>query len=276
MKHILVPTDFSDCAANALSVAIHLARHFSASVHLLSCIDIPDNWESLSDEERQALPAVADTISSTNAQLQAVCDSHPDLEITYATCSGKLIEEIQACIEDKTIDFVVMGSHGKSGFSELFIGSNTQKVVRTIPLPVLIIKGDVQSIDFKKVVFASSFNISEREPFLKFKEIVRPFEPEIHLLGIKSSFFFDAPVSAMREAMGNFQLLAEPLKCKKYIFKNRDIENGIRSFSKEIGAELIAISNHNRKPLRRMLSGSTVEALINHSDLPVLSIDYSE
>ena len=187
-----------------------------------------------------------------------------------------MVEQIKKCIELEGIDFIIMGSHGKSGLSEVFIGSNTQKVVRSVHLPVLIIKGQVLDINFKEIVFASNFNLSEQESFLKFKELIAVFNPTIYLLGVKTSFFFDAPVSATKEAMEKFQKLAAPFPCKIYIIKDADIERSIREFSETVGADLIAISNHNRHPLKRMLAGSNVEALINHSTLPVLSIDFEK
>lgn len=274
MKHILVPTDFSDCAGRALDAALLLAKKTTASIHLYSCLNIPANWADLSKEEQEKNQRARELIKSTESAFDAIIAKNPDMVITASYSAGKLLNQIKTCIEKRAIDFVVMGSYGKSGVSELFVGSNTQKVVRLIHCPVLIIKQEVKDINFKKVVFTSSFNLSEKEPFLKFKEWISIFESEILLLGIKTSFFFDPPAEVIHSAMEDFKKLAKPLACEIYIFKNPNIESSIREFSEEFGADLIAISNHNRHPLKRMLAGSNVETLINHSNLPVLSIDY--
>ena len=274
MKHILVPTDFSNCAQYALEAAILIAKKFNAKLHLYSCLELPENWFSMSSTEQQAFPDALQQIEAATDTFNTIIKHHSDLDINGSYSSGKLIEEIQNCIQEKDIDFIVMGSHGKSGISEIFIGSNTQKVVRMIHRPILVVKRPLENIDFKNVVFASSFNLSEKKPFREFKTIIAPFKPIIHFLGIMTSYFFDVPAAATQSAMDDFVKLGRPFECKTYIFKTSNIETGVRQFSKEIDADLIAISNHNRRPLKRMLMGSNVEALINHSELPVLTIDY--
>lgn len=263
MKHILVPTDFSECADHAFDAAVRLSKQFEASIHIYTCLNLP-----------KATADANTLIEETLAAHQALKNRYPKHTITSSYSSGKFLDEIVACIDQEAIDFVVMGSHGKSGVSEIFIGSNTQKVVRLIHHPVLIVKGELPDINFKQIVFASSFNMSEKDVFLRFKEIVAPFDPEIFLLGIKTSFFFDAPAAVTSAAMEEFKVLAHPFPCKTYIFKNANIESGIREFAQTVGADLIAISNQQRSPLLRMFVGSNVEALINHSNLPVLTIDY--
>ena len=259
MKHILVPTDFSECADHALDVAVGFAEKFDATLHLFS---------GLIREEMNT------DAKSVEALFEKIKKAHPNVEISYSYSSEKLLEGIQQCIREKEIDFVIMGSHGRGGVSEIFIGSNTQKVVRLIHCPVLIVKGPIKDLSFQRIVFASNFNDSEQQPFLRFKKIIAAFNPEIYLLGVKTSFFFDAPLSATTAAMEKFKELAAPFPCQTYIFKNSNIESGIREFADNIDADLIAISNRNRHPLKRMFAGSNVEALINHSNLPVLSIDY--
>ena len=274
MKHILVPTDFSDCAQYALDAAIQLARKFEASIHLYHCINLPGNWEELDDGQREEYPQILKKIEAAEDAFETIKKTHSDLDIGSSYSGGKLVEEVKRCIEEQAIDFVVMGSHGKSGASEIFIGSNTQKVVRMIHRPILVIKQALKDIEFKNIVFTSSFNLSEKEPFLKFKDIIAPFQPMIHFLGIVTSYFFDVPASATKSAMESFQELAKPFESEVHLLKKSSIDAGVRQFSKNIDADLIAISNFNRRPLRRMLMGSNVEALVNHSNIPILSIDF--
>ncbi|MCB0635227.1 MAG: universal stress protein, partial [Lewinella sp.] len=66
------------------------------------------------------------------------------------------------------------------------------------------------------------------------------------------------------------------LPCFTHLYRDLNPERGIRGLATELGADLIGISNLHRHPLKRVLSGSTVEALVNHSHLPVLSIDFRD
>ena len=275
LKHILVPTDFSESAQNAFDVAVLLAKRFDVPVHLFHNLELPTDWNDRTPAQQEEDAEAHALARQAEKELKEQAEKYQGVSISYSYSGGKLVDTIYNCIETKGIDFVVMGSHGQSGFNEILIGSNTQKVVRSIHRPVLVIKQRLTDINFKKVVFASNFNLSEKKPFLKFKELIAPFAPEIILLGIKTSILFSVSAKITFAAMEDFEELAAPFTCQRYIFQRENVESSIRTFAQEMDVDLIAISNHNRRPLKRMLAGSNVEALINHSKLPVLSIDFS-
>lgn len=276
MKSILVPTDFSACASFAADAAARLARRFQARLHLLACLDIPENWDALPPAEQAKLPEAGQRVHNARVLLDDLRQQFEGLNISTACRGGAVARETARYAKAHDIGLIVMGSHGTSGKSEYFIGSNTQKTVREVHCPVLVIKEPLEDVNFDKVAFASNFYESEKEPFLHFKELVKHFAPEFHLVEIHTSSLFGPPYIVGHEAMSEFRALCAPFRCKTYIHRNFSIERGIRAFAEEVGARLIGISNHNRHPLKRMLAGSNVEALINHSSIPVLSIDYEE
>ena len=171
------------------------------------------------------------------------------------------------------IDLIVLGSHGASGKSEFFIGSNAQKVIRTVHCPTLVIKHPLKSVEFKNVVFASTFQESDMEAFLVFKNLVKHFIPEVHLVYVNKSII-GPPSNIQIEAMKPFEQACAPLVSHLHIYPDLSVDNGIRSFAEKINADLISISYHERHPLKRMLIGSNVEAIINHAERPVLTIDF--
>lgn len=272
MKNILVPTDFSDCAGYAFGAAVQLARKFDAQIHLLTIAP--------------GLATGTRTTSSTDAskresdqllqQLRTLSSEYTDIEFLHTVGQDKLVPTMTGYVDEHRIDLVIMGSHGASGKSEYFIGSNTQKVVRSVHCPVLVIKEALENIQFDRVIFASNFNRNEEKAFLHFKQFIKHFVPEIHLVMVHTSSLFDPPYSLSKEVMEDFQKLCAPFPSKIHIYRDFTVEQGIRAFAEEIGAKLIAMSNRQRHPLKRMLIGSNVEALVNHAHLPVLSIDYPE
>lgn len=279
MKNILLPTDFSACAKNATYAALELAAAYRAKLHLFTNIDLPKNWTGLSDQEQAKDAESMQKIHNAEVLMEEwkQIAAEKDAPIITSWTSGKLVNSIQVYMEDHPIDFVVMGSHGASGRKEFFLGSNTQKVVRSIHKPVLIIKEELTSYRINKVVFASNFHTSERVPFQYLINFVKPFNPEIHLVQVdNTSWFGGEPYSLVKEAMDNFKKMCGTLTCKTHYFKDWTIDAGIRNLSENIGADLVAISNHNRHPLKRLFSSSNVEALVNHSNIPVLSIDLGD
>lgn len=276
MRTLLSPTDFSLCARYATDAAAQLARRLDAQLHLLHCLNLPTGWDNWKEQQRAMHPEMQQKVANAQLQMQELAHVYPDLEVKANICEGPISKAVNNYVTTSATDLVVMGSHGASGKNEYFIGSNTQKVVREVHCPVLVVKEPLEKLNFNKVVFASSFHQKEREAFLKFKDFVKPFVPEIHLVEIHTSSFFDPPYILSRQAMEEFKGLCAPFRCETHVFRNFSVDRGVRAFAEQIGAGLIGISNHNRHPLRRMLSGSNVEALVNHSDIPVLSIDYAE
>lgn len=272
MKNILVPTDFSVFAGYALDAALQFARRFDAHLHLVHVAKSTGEPERTEDGGG-AITATAVSVADRLQQLMLSCT-----DITYTTrdLNGPLPKVLASYVDQHGIDLIIMGSHGASGKHEFFVGSNTQKVVRTVHCPVLILKEPLKSIQFNKVVFASGFYPKDRPAFLFFKNLVKHFVPEFHLVTIHTSSLFDPPYVLSREVLEDFQKLCAPFKSEVHIYRDFTVDQGIRSLSKDLDAELIGISNHDRHPIKRMLVGSNVEALVNHSRLPVLSIDYQK
>ena len=275
MKNILVPTDFSKCADNALNAASKLATRFDAVLHVLHSEDLPPYWEHLPEAEKKKWAAVKKASAIAALKLDRIKKRYSENKLITSSTPRPLPEAINNYSKDHGIELIVMGSHGSSGKNEFFIGSNTQKVVRMVHAPTLVVKYPLENINFPKVVFASGFQESEMKAFLYFKNIIKHFIPEIHLVHIQHAIIHP-PLEVQKESMKPFEKAAAPLPCFSHIYNDLSVDTGIRSFARELGADLIAISNHEKHPLKRMLIGSNVEAVINHSELPVLTIDFQK
>lgn len=263
MKNILVPTDFSSCAQSAFETAVFWSQRIQAKIHLLHSVPLSIRTEWLLGEIEQTESA----LGSWRKQFPLA-----DIETKYLV--GNVIDSVTDYINTKGIDLIIMGSHGAGGKNEYFIGSNAQKVVRKVHCPVLVIKNTFQPHRLERVVFGSHFHPEEKQAFLKFKELMSSFMPEIHLVSIQTGFILDPQKQEMLQAMQSFQNLCAPNTCKVHFFEDLTVEQGIRRFSEGLKAGLIAISNHHRHPMKRIFTGSIVEALVNHADMPVLSVDY--
>lgn len=276
MKNILVPTDFSACAAFATEAAFELAAIHQATIHLYNKVDIPEKWINWSNEEKEANPEalhkVKNAIILLDSWKQKAIEKGISINTFYS--GGNLLKNIQHYVAEKDIDFIVMGSHGAGGKNDYLIGSNTQKVVRLVHCPVLVIKNKPSESPIRKVVFASEFNQEEKKAFHYLLDLVRPLQPEIHLVQINTSSWFGQPYVLVKSVMEDFKQMCGDLKCFTHFYKDWSVDAGVRHFSEEIDADLIVLSNQLRHPIKRLFRGSNVEALVNHADLPVLSIDF--
>ena len=273
IKKILVPTDFSNCASDAADVAFALADKFGAEIHLYTHVALPAEWAELP-------PLVREHFSNRQKEMEArhreVIDRHPGLTIYSQVGGGRFVTDLEATVVRLGIDLIVMGSHGISGKSEYFLGSNTQKVVRKVHCPVLVIKHPLPEIRFDQVVFASDFNLKDCEPFGFALDLLRPFDPTIHLVNIDTPDLYDGPALVLKQTIADFARLAAPLNCQQHIIKDWSVDAGVRLVADKLQADLVVVANRHRPPLYRLLKGNTVEALVNHAETPVLSVDFSQ
>src|SRR5215510_460464 len=139
-KHILVPTDLSAGAEQALEYACDLARTLGAKIHLLNVIGIP------------ALGVPELGVALTGAMIdQLVVDNQTALdELARTKCAAELGEVmvrtgdardvINHTAAELGIDLIVMGTHGRRGLSRALLGSVAETVVRTAPCAVLTVR----------------------------------------------------------------------------------------------------------------------------------------
>lgn len=278
MKNILVPIDFSECSFHALEFAYAMAEIYDSNVFIYHNIDTKTSfWPSLTSEkvlyeEKQEIRRLIE------AELKKTVSESPmesdRLKAYYA--EGDLSENINDSILKNNIDFVIMGSHGVSGKKEFFIGSNTQKVVRSVNCSVFVVKNPIKDFKISKVVFASNFYPSDVISLKYALNFLKPFMPEIHLVEVNTPGFYSQPYTLEKESMKEFKEMCEGFTCKTHFFKDWSVESGIRHITEKIGADMIIISNNQHHPIRHFLRGSNVEFLVNHADVPVLSINTND
>ncbi|WP_049928575.1 universal stress protein [Halopiger goleimassiliensis] len=134
---VLVPTDGSETARQALEVAAEIATYYGATLHLLSIVDEPALGVAVgSSSVREQLKADARERVADDASIvrQAGVD---EVETTVET--GAVPETVRSVATDVDADLIAMGTHGRTGLDDRFLGSTTERVLRTAPVPVLTV-----------------------------------------------------------------------------------------------------------------------------------------
>ncbi len=277
MKKILVPTDFSECAMNASDVAIQIARKTSAEVHFYTRVHVHPLWDQLSEKEKMDFPESFSRIQETRDQFRKLKDRYRSSSIRIVTSysHGDLIEVVSNYIEKEDIFLIVMGSQGSDGMKEFLFGSNTQKIVRHAHRPVLVVKNEPVNTDFKSLIFASDFREEAKKPFQELIEFGRHFGSHIHLVNITTNWTMEAGPE-VKKKMEEFEELCWALPCFIHESGDLDIESGIERFSNKINADMVAVAHFGKNPIKRIFTGSITEALVNHLDIPVLTLNHRD
>jgi len=270
MKKILVPTDFSDQAENALKVAAQLAKKYNGEIYLLHMLEMPLHLANTGSVE--ALPESLFFIKLAEKRFKEMNNKEylRDLSVHHQVEYEEIYDGIQKKVEQLDIDIIIMGSHGSSGFKEMFIGSNTEKVVRTSNIPVLVIKNEHPNFSIENFVFATDFSKECKVPFKQAQEFAEAVEAKLHLLYINTPSDFKTSEEAT-ELMNNFVEDLNPDSYTLNIYNDTSVEKGILHFAKKSNAQLIGLSTHGRKGLSHFFNGSISEDLVNHANMPVIT-----
>jgi len=270
MKRILVPSDFSPQAENALKVACQLAKQHDSEIFLLHSLDLPSHLAN--SASTGAMPETVFFMKLAEKKFEERMKKPylEGLKITQALGHGEIYNDINEAVKTNNIDIVVMGSHGASGFKEMFIGSNTEKVVRTANIPVLVIKNEHPTFEINDFVFATDFSEECRTSFKKAQHFAREVGAKVHLLYVNTPAGFKTSSEA-KKMMQNF---VNGLAVENYTlntYNDTSVEKGILNFATETKAQLVGMSTHGRKGLNHFFNGSISEDLVNHANMPVIT-----
>jgi universal stress protein A len=140
VHHILVPTDFSESSQQAIQYARELAQTFGATLVLLNVVELPPypieglppsslGGTLLEELEQQATSDLAQVLANEAA-----------VKVVRRVVVGTPYCRIVEVAADEKLDLIVMATHGRTGFSHLFMGGVAERVVRTAPCPVLTMR----------------------------------------------------------------------------------------------------------------------------------------
>ncbi|MCF6159539.1 MAG: universal stress protein [wastewater metagenome] len=141
-KRILCPVDFSDCSMKAFKYATEMAVRDSAALYLLYVED-----ERGFEYGGLRFSTEYDTDTGAIARIeQKLRDSVPEkvrdcLRVEIFVTVGIPVKEILQIADNKEVDLIVMGTHGRTGIAHMVIGSVAESVIKKAPCPVLCIRG---------------------------------------------------------------------------------------------------------------------------------------
>ena len=271
MKRILVPTDFSKQAEYALRVAAQIAKKNNSEIYLLHMLELPHQGSD-AISSGSAIPQIMFFKEMAINKLETLMESDflEGTNVSEIIQFEKAFDGIMEISKKNSVDLIVMGSHGASGYEEMFIGSNAEKVVRSSEVPVLIIKNETEEFKANKLVFASDFSDEIKKPFAKLIEFATIFNSHLDLVMINTPNSFKSTAVA-EKIMTDFLEGTNFTNYSTHIYNDVNIEKGILNYSSSVDADLIGMCTHGRTGFSHFFNGSISEDLVNHTVRPVIT-----
>jgi nucleotide-binding universal stress UspA family protein len=272
MKTIIVPTDFSAIANNAVDYAVGLAKQTGGSVLLfhayqvpVSMTDVPIVLVSVEELQKNAEAKMAQVKKSLEQQTGGTIKLYGETKL------GDTVDELEELCNHVKPFAVVMGTKGATGLERVFFGSTTLTTIRHLSWPVIVVPPDKKYSGIKKIGFACDFReVVETTPAHFIRAFVKEFNAEIHVLNVdyKSTHF--KPDTPEQSAL--LHTMLQDLNPKYDFIEDENIEAGIEKFAEKNNLDLIITIPKKHKLLEGLFKKSHTKVLVFHSHLPIMCV----
>ncbi len=278
MRNILIPTDFSENAWNATKYALELFADEECVFHLLNTYT-----PSIAHSRFMASTVVYGAEDATQrnsrkgleSQVLRIQETFENKKHSFRTISSfsLLVDEIKEQIKEEAIDLVVTGTKGASGLEEVFMGSNTVRIIKAVKdCPVLAIPQNFEFETPSEIAFATDFNrfytVSELQPLI---EMAHTFNAAVRIVHVQYE------IKALTE-LQQFNLsmlrkyLAEVEHYVHTVSELNSVSKTLEVFTDELDIHLLAMLNYQHSYMERMTREPVVKRVAFHTQIPLLVI----
>lgn len=291
MKNILVPTDFSPEAHHAYTVAVQLAQHTGGSVTLLYVLEAPEgttaNFSSyggpVNGSELPNSTGGVDRLfmlklmEATKHRMHVLKDEAAalaaDVPVQDTVEVGAISEGILAAIEKHHIDLVVMGVENRGGLDDYFLGSQTERLIRLAPCPVLAVKPPQADFNVRTILFPSDFSAEADGAVAGLQPVLAAFpEATLHLLYVASQGHDQAEAQQHMQAFATRHQLA---RYQAAVATADSTSAGITQYAQQVQADLVVLPTHHQSGLSSFFHTSVADAVAIHALPPVLTYHFA-
>ena len=187
LKNIICTTDFSDYSNHAVHYGIALAKEFVAKVYMCHVITLSSAaiyGEVILDLEKRQ----NQIMKSAHEQLKQLIGEQP-VNWEPLIQIGHVANEIARMAKEKAVDLAISATHGRSGLKRLILGSVTERLMRTLPCPLLVVRSPerdfvapaIQEIKFQRILVGCDFSPDSNLAFQYALSLAQEFQSELHL-----------------------------------------------------------------------------------------------
>ena len=278
IQNILVPTDFSEHSERALALAVDMALRTGATLHLFHVMD-PLEGDHFSPlhlaPETKALKEPVDV--SVYEMLQKSIEPYDTEGLRVELVkqrSARVAPAVVRYAEREKIDLIVMGSHGRSGFKRLLLGSVAAEVLRRAPCSVLTVPegAAVHAEGLRKILVPIDLSDNSIE-VLQWAHEVEPFAFPTSLTGVATIYDIVPDLHAkvetrMKELLGEIGGVSVSYRLH---IADGHVASTILEFVDDLGSDFIVMGTRGMSKTERFFIGSVCDRVVRSAKCPVLA-----
>ena len=274
MNKILVPTDFSDTAENAVNYAINMANFFSANLILLHVNQIPVSTPEFGIAAYNFAEVKKDSLDTLNEKALKIKKEYP--QISQVECFSEIGDSSDLIAEfskDHDVDILVMGNSGHgSKFKKNIFGSTSVTVAKKIAVPLIIVPPEVKYKAINNMAYACVYDeqIETSTSLMKVRSLSNEFNSLLSVLHvIPENHLIDEKEANIDVYVENKLSTTEH---RTYILTENDVSVGILDFVKDHNMDMIVVEPQKHSLFHSLFHSSVTNELAFFSTVPVLTI----
>lgn len=273
METILVPTDFSAAARNALDYAVELSNLFDSRIILVNATPLPmPSYDSTLPIEIMTDLEKSSKEGLENLKKEIQSRSKRKLTVTCYTEMGYAEDVVENAARKNEADLIVLGIIGEAGkLKEHLIGSTAVKVARNINIPTFIIPENIHYQKIKKIAFACDLNKTEETTLLYIvKFFSKLFDAELEVIHIEHPY---EEISTEKSRSSSYlERKLEDVKHKTTYITHSEVARGLEDYLRSNPADLLMINPKKHGIFYNLFNESVTKELAFHTNMPILSI----
>ncbi|WP_378187633.1 universal stress protein [Aquimarina sp. W85] len=276
MKNVLLPTDFSDNAMNAIRYTMRLFEREKVTFYLLNTFT-PISYHTGYLIENPTMYGMEDVammnskrdIERTEDKIKEEFDTS---NFTFVRCStfNTLIGEIREMVVKKHIDLIIMGTKGATGAKEVFIGTHTMYTIKKAKCPVLAVPANFKYEAPFEILFPTDFKLDSANEFLPIiKTICKTHGSRLNILNAYYGVTLDKDQEKVKTYLDKY------FKTNAHIFhvaEGMDVLEAIDDFQKKIKINLLVMIHNRHSFFENLLFKPVINQIAYHTNVPFLVI----
>ncbi|MGJ5641277.1 universal stress protein [Formosa sp. S-31] len=275
MRHILIPTDFSENAKNAIAYALNLFKDKETTFYFLHAYQ-DEIYQDQDLLETATLSEITESICKTSGEklediLNFVNRNFENDKHSFYTLAinNMLVEAADKVVNDFDIDLIIMGTKGQSNDNRVVFGSHTLQVLKYVECPVLSIPSGYTFTPVNKILFPSDFLIPYKQRELKLvKNIAKANHANINLLYISTMNHLSV------RQKNNLRDIEETLKVNTafHISNTKNVVPTIIETIKNDNINMLVMVKTRHSFLENILFKAKIDTLSLNLDIPFLAL----
>jgi nucleotide-binding universal stress UspA family protein len=280
LRRILVPTDFSKHADEALEHALYLGSRFHPEITLLHVDEFPMSPLGAADVRSEVVREYRESKKAfLNEQFARICTGlqGKPVHVEHQVLPGRAYKVIIEESERREYDLIVMATRGVTHLSTELIGSTAERVVRLSRQPVLTIQQGLQvGAHMTSVLCPTDLSPAGNAALSYALSLARQYKAVLYLQYISELEKPESREQVMARMPDLKALHPQAGEVQVEVIVDRDVEpsNSIVRFADDREVSIIVMSTHGRKGLRRVYIGNNTAEVVRKARQPVLTISH--